>query len=166
MPTRKRSRTEPTDDWTRLQLRLAWPEQVTYELIRPVVLFGASPAERARQTGVSERTIYRKAGRFDAAGMASLFAPARPPAARALPPVMRRAVVELKAEHPPLRPHELAKICYVRFGRRPSPHTVKRLLAAEPAPVRVIRRYRPIPRSPTPSSAGWRSFGSTPKAGP
>ena len=43
---------------------------VSYELIRPVVLFGRSAAERAQQTGISRRTIYRKASRFDALGMA------------------------------------------------------------------------------------------------
>jgi hypothetical protein len=51
MPTRKRSRIEPTDDWTRLQLRLAWPAQLAYELIRPVVLFGSSPANAPAERG-------------------------------------------------------------------------------------------------------------------
>lgn len=69
MLLRKRRRIEPTEDWTQLQLQLAWPEQVTYELIRPVVVFGFSPAERAQQTGVPARTIYRRADRFDAEGM-------------------------------------------------------------------------------------------------
>jgi hypothetical protein len=32
----------------------AWPEQHAYELIRPVVLFGQLPAERAQQTGVAQ----------------------------------------------------------------------------------------------------------------
>lgn len=36
---------------------------------------------------------------------------------------------DLAAEHSPFRPHELATICHVRYGRRPSPHTVKRILA-------------------------------------
>src|SRR5438874_2873274 len=100
MPYRKRVRREATEDWSQLQLQLAWPEQVTYELIRPVVLFGFSPAERAKQTGIPERTIYRKADRFDAQGMVGLFEtiPAEP--RRALPPVIRGAIVELKAEHP------------------------------------------------------------------
>jgi hypothetical protein len=48
MPFRKRPRVEPTEDWAQLKLQLAWPEQVNYELIRPVVLFGFSPAERAK----------------------------------------------------------------------------------------------------------------------
>ena len=51
MPARLRPRLEPTDDWQQLQLLSQFPEQLTYELIRPVVLFGHSPAERAQQTG-------------------------------------------------------------------------------------------------------------------
>lgn len=57
MPLRKRPRIEPTEDWSQLQLRIVWPEQVTYELIRPVVLFGFSPAERAKQTGIPGRYL-------------------------------------------------------------------------------------------------------------
>lgn len=45
MPFRKRPRLEATEDWSQLQLQLVWPEQVTYVLIRPVVLFGLSPAD-------------------------------------------------------------------------------------------------------------------------
>ena len=143
MPYRKRPRVEPTEDWSQLQLQLPWPEQISYELIRPIVLFGFSPAERAKHTGVPERTLRRKAERFDAKGMASLFPPARLPASRALSPAVCRAIAELQAEYPPFRPHELARICDVRFGRRPSPHTVKRVLAEEPVPVPVSRRYPP-----------------------
>jgi putative transposase len=143
MPLRKRPRIEPTDDWAQLRLQLAWPEQVSYELIRPVVLFGLSPAERAKQTGVPERTLHRKADRFDAEGMAGLFLSSRSATHRILPPVIRRAIAELKAEYPAFRPHELARICYARFAHRPSPHTVKRVLAEEPAPLHVTRRYPP-----------------------
>ena len=67
--------------------------------------------------------------------MAALSEPMRPPSARALPPVIRRAIAELKAEYPAFRPNELARICYAPFGRRPSPHTVKRVLAEAPAPL-------------------------------
>ena len=143
MPYLKRPRSEPTEDWPQLQLQLAWPEQVSYELIRPVVLFGFSPAERAKQTGVPERTLRRKADRFDAEGMTSLFPSTKSATHRILPPVIRRAIAELKAEYPAFRPHELARICYARFARRPSPHTVKRVLAEEPAPLQITRRYPP-----------------------
>ena len=73
MARSKRQRVEPTDDWEQLQLLSRFPEQLTYELLRPVVLFGHSPAERARQTGAPERTLYRQAARFEHEGMSSLF---------------------------------------------------------------------------------------------
>jgi putative transposase len=99
-------------------------------------------AERAEQTGSSERTLYRKVSRFEAEGMDSLFA-AEGAKRRSLPPAMRRFVVDLKAEHPPMRPHEIAGVCYVRFGRRPDYRTVERVLAAEPMPLRMVRRFPP-----------------------
>ena len=73
MASRRRTRIEATDDWQQLQLQLDWSEQGRYELIRPVVVFGHSPVERAEQTGTSARTIYRKVSRFDELGMQSLF---------------------------------------------------------------------------------------------
>src|SRR6478609_5113322 len=62
---------------------------------------------------------------------------------RLLPPHIRRAIVQLEAEYPGFRPNELATICHIRFNRRPSPHTVKKLLATEPAPTDVVRRFLP-----------------------
>ena len=49
--TGQRQRIEPTDDWQQFDLLVRFPEQRTYQLIRPVVLFGYSPAEPARFTG-------------------------------------------------------------------------------------------------------------------
>ncbi len=60
MPYRKRLHIAPTEDWSQPRLQFTWPEQVSSELIRPVVLFGSSPAERAKQTGVPEGTLRRK----------------------------------------------------------------------------------------------------------
>jgi hypothetical protein len=51
MPVVKRPPREPTDDWQQLQLLAPFPEQRAYELLRPVVLFGRPPAERADETG-------------------------------------------------------------------------------------------------------------------
>jgi putative transposase len=140
--SRKRPQREPTDNWPQLRLALAWPEQHAYELIRPVVLFGRSPAERAQQTGVSERTIYRKRAHFDALGIVGLLEAEPQDDRRQLPPAIRQAIRELKAEYPSFRPNELASICYARFSRRPSSHTIKRLLAEEP-PLPVTRRRYP-----------------------
>jgi hypothetical protein len=62
MPIITRQRIEPADDGLRL------PRQ-------PVILFGRSPAERARPTGAPERTVDRRASRFEDHDLASLGAP-------------------------------------------------------------------------------------------
>src|SRR5947209_17081303 len=144
MPGPKRPRVAPTDTWEQLHLLTHWPEQLLYELIRPVVLFGCSPAERATETGRVARTIHRKADRFDAYGMTSLFADFREPKQtdrRSIPPHLRQLLVDRKTEYPAVTPHELATLCYVASGRRPSSHTVKRILATGPKPTSISRRY-------------------------
>jgi len=40
----RRSRVEPTDEWEQVALLCRWPEQLAYEEIRPLTLFGASTA--------------------------------------------------------------------------------------------------------------------------
>lgn len=116
------SQVTPTDDWQQRDLLVRFPEQRTDELIRSVVLFGRSPAERARQTGAPQRTLARQAAWFEREGMASLFGPPKIERHRTLPEEIQRAILALKAEYPPFRPHEIATICGVRFRRRPNHH--------------------------------------------
>ncbi len=146
---RRRRRVEPTHEWEQLKVLCEWPEQLGYEEIRPLVLFGSSVAERAEETGASERTLYRRVGCFEAEGMESLFSSEQSKHGR-LPPALRRLIVDLKAEHPPFSLKEIAKICYARFGRTPSRHTVKKVLEEEPLPLRMIRRYPPYHEMPDP----------------
>jgi putative transposase len=147
MPANKRPRRERTDDWRKIQQYSLWPEQKVYELLRPVVLFNEPVSERAQETGAAERTVYRKAAQFEEQGMASLFA--KEPSdrerdkSRSLPPDMRQLIVDLKAEHPGFHPHEMATICFLRFGRKPSHHTVQRVLADGPRPSILARRFSP-----------------------
>jgi transposase InsO family protein len=141
MPAAKRVRTLPTDDWETLQLRLRWPEQLEYELIRPVVVFGLRPAERAEQTGAAARTIARRADVFDSAGFAGLLGVEAP--SQRVPEGIRDALLLLKGEYPAFNPHELASIAAVRFGRRLSYQTVKRLLDTGPVPTAPPRRFLP-----------------------
>ncbi|MDP9364093.1 MAG: helix-turn-helix domain-containing protein, partial [Chloroflexota bacterium] len=146
----KRVRIDPTDDWQQLRLRVRFPEQETYELLRPIVLFGQPAAERAQATGVSDRTLDRTADRFDAEGMASLF-PTRARAdwdRRRVPAELRHRILALKAEHPPFRAHEIAAICRRRDDCRVSHKTVQRVLAEEPLPSLPRRRYPPYAQIP------------------
>jgi transposase len=137
----KRQRIEPTHQWEQLELLFTSPEQRTYELIRPVVLFGVPPQERAKETGAAERTLYRHVQRFAQHGMRSLFATERTAPPLRVPDTIRETVAALKVEHPGLHFREIATICYVRFGRKLSHKTVKRILAETPPPAHVARRY-------------------------
>src|SRR6266571_1055794 len=146
MPARKRKRRERTHDWQEIQQQTLWPEQEQYERLRPIVLFGETAAERAKETGESPRTLHYHAKRFEQLGMISLFHQApSPPAStgRSLPPEMCQLIVNLKAEYPGFSTHEIATICFLRFERRPSDHTVKRVLADGPKPTMTERRYPP-----------------------
>lgn len=137
MPAPRRVRRSASDEWEQLQLRFTWPEQYQYELIRPVVLFGLTPADRGDQTGVAARTIARRANRFELEGFAALLQQAPP---QRLPDDVRRTLRELKAEYPAFGLRELAAICAVRFGRQVSHHTVARVLDAAPLPAAPPRR--------------------------
>lgn len=146
MPKRRYERREPTDDWQQLRPLLKDSAQVQYEILRPVVLWGVTPKERAAETGMPQRTIYYRANLFDQAGMASLLPVEPPPPVpkqdkRALPPPIRQEIVDLHAEYPAFRPHEIATICFVKFGRHPSPATIKQILASGPKPSRS-RRFK------------------------
>jgi putative transposase len=144
----RRRRVEPTDDWEQLELLCLWPEQRDYELIRPLVLFGSPASERAQQTGAaSERTLQRKSRSFEAEGVESLFG-SEHARARQLPPAVRRLIVDLKAEYPGFNLNEISNACYVLFGRRPDHKTVRRILAEEPIPLRIARRFPPYHEIP------------------
>jgi transposase len=61
---------------------------------------------------------------------------------------MRRLIVDLKAEYPGFYLNEIANACYVLFGRRPDHKTVRRILAEEPIPLRIARRFLPYHEIP------------------
>lgn len=105
VPKQRFERREPTHDWQQLRPLFKDQTQLTYEIIRPVVLGWDTPKERSAETGMPQLTIYFKANLFDQAGMASLLPPDPQPVVpklhkRSLPPPMRQAIVDLKAKYP------------------------------------------------------------------
>src|SRR5260370_7359131 len=133
MPKRRYERREPTHDWQQIRPLLKDSAKMTYEIIRPVILWGQPPKERGAETSMSPRTIYYKANLFDQAGMASLLPPEPPPPVlkldkRSLPPPMRQAIVDAHAAYPELSLHEIPPTSYPQFHRTPSPHTLKLIL--------------------------------------
>jgi len=105
-------------------------------------MFGLPVAERAKEAVSSERTLYRSISRLGSEGIVSLITAERAKW-RPLPPAMLRFIVDLKAEDPPMRPHEVVTIYYVRFGRRPGYRRVEPVLSEEPMPLLMVRRFPP-----------------------
>src|SRR5258708_19511335 len=105
MPKRRYERREPTHDWQQIRPLLKDSAQMTYEIIRPVLLWGQTPKERGAETSMSPRTIYYKANLFDQAGMASLLPPEPPPPVlkldkRSLPPPIPHAILHAPSPYP------------------------------------------------------------------
>src|SRR5260221_7663122 len=65
MPKQRFERNAPTHKWQQLRPLLKDPTQLTYEIIRPVILGWETPKERSAETGMPQRTIYYKANLFD-----------------------------------------------------------------------------------------------------
>ena len=146
MSGRRRRKAEHTEDWQELLPLFDWPEQQAYEELRPLVLFGDSVAERAKETGTPKRTMYRRVKRFEKDGMRSLFGTdlaAGRAKRRGLEPAIRRMIVDLKAEHPALNNNEISNIVYVRTGSSRGDHTAERVLSEEVVPLKLSRLFEP-----------------------
>lgn len=89
-----------------------------------------------------------QAGRVDAQGMDGLFAAdARLDSKRLVAPNIRGASVRLKAEYPPLRPNELARICFIHFNSRLGARIIEWVLVEEPSLAVIDRRFPPYAES-------------------
>jgi len=147
MPPPKRNRRERTQEWVSIQQWTLWPEQELYEQIRPIVLFHETAGERAKEIDVPRRTLSRKADAFERHGMAALFPSGEQGGERetskTLPEEIRQLIVDLHAELPSMSWREIAEVCYLQYGRKPSHHSVKHIAFSATAPSAKTRRYQP-----------------------
>jgi putative transposase len=155
MPGPKRNRREHTEEWASIKQWVLWPEQELYEQIRPIILYGQTAGERAKEINAAQRTLSRKADEFEQYGMQSLF-PSQEPreqveTSRTLPPEMRQLISDLHAELPTMSWREIAEVCYIRYGRKPSHNSVKQVIATSPPPSLMARRYQPWHLIPDPA---------------
>jgi hypothetical protein len=58
MPKRRYEQREPTHDWQQIRPLLKDSAQITYEVIRPVILGWETPKERSAETGMPMRSFY------------------------------------------------------------------------------------------------------------
>lgn len=128
------------EEFARIQLHFIDPTQRDYEIIRPIVLFGETAAERSRQTRVERTVVGDKARRFVLGGMAALQdqrTQGRDPQEPVYPEAIAGDIVYLKQLYPPIHLREIERILLRKFGYRTNHHTLKRFLAPYDTPIQL-----------------------------
>jgi hypothetical protein len=98
------------EDFDRIRMECVDPLQYAYELIRPIVLFGETAAERSRQTGVDRTVIGEKARRFVTDGMNALADGRTQPTTSdgpTYPEAIAGYILYLKQLYPPIHLREI-----------------------------------------------------------
>jgi transposase InsO family protein/transposase len=116
------------------------PLQYAYELIRPIVLFGETAAERSRQTGVDRTVIGDKARRFVTDGMNALGDGRTQPTTGdgpTYPEAIAGYILYLKQLYPPIHLREIERILARKFGYQTNHHTLKRFLKPYETPLQL-----------------------------
>lgn len=128
------------EEFARIQQQFVDPTQREYEIIRPIVLFGETAAERSRQTGVERTVVGDKARRFVLGGMAALQdqrTQSRDPQEPVYPEAIAGYIVYLKQLYPPIHLREIERILLRKFGYQTNHHTLKRFLAPYDTPIQL-----------------------------
>ena len=128
------------EDFDQIRMQFVDPLQYAYELIRPIVLFGETAAERSRQTDVDRTVIGDKARRFVTDGMSAL-ADGRTQPASGEGPIYPEAtagyILYLKQLYPPIHLREIERILARKFGYQTNHHTLKRFLEPYETPLQL-----------------------------
>lgn len=128
------------EEFARIQLQFIDPTQRDYEVIRPIVLFGDTAAERSRQTGVDRTVVGDKARRFVLGGMSGLQdrrTQTRDPQEPVYPEAIAGYIIYLKQLYPPIHLREIERILQNKFGYKTNHHTLKRFLAPHDTPIQL-----------------------------
>ena len=116
------------------------PIQHDYEVIRPIVLFAETAAERSRQTGVERTVVGDKARRFVLEGMDGLRdrrTAARGPQDPVYPEAIAEYILYVKQLYPPIHLREIERIVLRKFGYKTNHHTLKRFLEPYDTPLQL-----------------------------
>ena len=131
---------ETTEDFAQMRLRFTDPIQHDYEVIRPIVLFDRSVAERSQETEMERTTVGEKARRFVTGGMFALEDQRRTRAGRKkheYPEPVVSYILFLKQLYPPIHYREIVRIVERKFGYKTNHHTVKNFLNRYLIPVQL-----------------------------
>jgi transposase InsO family protein len=129
-----------SEEFAQLRLKFIDPIQHNYEVIRPVVLFSETIAERSRQTDLERRRIGEKAQRFVLKGMLGLADQRAEKSSgqfHQYPEAVATHILYLKQLYPPIHYREIVRIVARKFGYKTNHHTVKSFLERYPIPVQL-----------------------------
>ena len=128
------------EEFEQIRLQFVDPIQHDYEVIRPIVLFTETAAERSRQTGVERTVVGDKARRFVLKGMLGLTDGRAEGVGRkghVYPEAIAGYIVYLKQLYPPIHLREIERILQRKFGYKTNHHTLKRFLEPYGAPIQL-----------------------------
>jgi len=129
-----------SDDFYQLKLLFTDPIQHDYEVVRKVVLYAETLAQRAEETGLDRATMGEKARRFVEEGMLGLVDRRAGAAGRKPHPFPERVASYLlyaKQLCPAVHDRELVRIARRKFGYQTNHHTVRAFLERHPIPVQL-----------------------------
>jgi transposase len=128
------------EDFAQYKLPFVDYMQHDYEVIRPIVLFAETIAERSWQTGIERTSIGEKACRFAREGMLGLVEQRTGQAGRqgpVYPEAEAAYILSVKQRYPPIHDREVVRIIARTFGYKTNQHTVKRFFERHALPVQL-----------------------------
>jgi transposase InsO family protein/transposase len=128
------------EDFAQYKLQFVDYIQHDYEVIRPIVLFAETIAERSRQTGIERSSVGDKARRFVMEGMLGLVEQRVGQAGRkghVYPEAVAAYMLYVKQLYPPIHDREVVRILQRKFGYHTNHHTVHRFFARHALPVQL-----------------------------
>jgi len=132
------------EDFEQLRIHFIDPIQHDYEVIRPVVVFGETAAERSRQTGVDRTIVGEKARRFVTNGMSALGDGRTGNTGRkghVYPDTVAASILYVKQLYPPIHLREIARILLRKFGYTTNHHTLKAFLTSTSMPLQLALEF-------------------------
>jgi putative transposase len=146
------------EDFAQYKLHFVDDIQHDYEVIRPIVLFAETVAERSRQTGIERTVVGAKARRFATAGMLGLVDQRLGNLGRqehVYPEAIAAHILYIKQLYPPIRDREIVRIVQRKFGYKTNHHTVKHFLERFALPVQLELNLRTFAAFADASQARW-----------
>jgi hypothetical protein len=128
------------EEFEHIRRQFVDPIQHDDEVIRPIVLFAETAAERSRQTGVERTVVGDKARRFVMEGRCGLVDQRAGQAGRTgqrYPAAIAGSILHVKQLYPPIHLGEIVRIVQRKCGYKTNHHTLKRFVARYEMPCQL-----------------------------